>query len=53
MQLAPLITHYQDDLEQRYGEKLLPGHRRAMSAMLGCRTPHAARRPDPLGLPRL
>jgi hypothetical protein len=41
MQLASLIRCYQHDLEQRYGEQLLPGHRRAMNAMLGCRTPQA------------
>jgi len=38
MQLASLITQYQSDLEQRFGKRLLPGHRRALSAMLRCRT---------------
>jgi hypothetical protein len=41
MQLASLIRCYQDDLEQRYGDQLLPGHRRAMTAMLRCRTAQA------------
>lgn len=38
MELATLINQYRSDLEQRYGERLLPGHQRAMDAMLRCRT---------------
>jgi len=39
MELATIIHQYRSDLEQRYGERLLPGHRRALDAMLRCRTP--------------
>jgi hypothetical protein len=41
MELATIIHQYQGDLEQRYGNRLLPGHRRAMGAMLRCRTPRS------------
>lgn len=39
MELATIIHQYRDELEQRYGKQLLPGHRRAMDAMRRCRTP--------------
>lgn len=38
MELATLIDQYRGDLQQRYGDRLLPGHHRAMDAMLRCRT---------------
>lgn len=41
MHLASLISQYQSDLEQRFGKRLLPGHRRALSSMLRCRTPQS------------
>src|SRR5699024_8779338 len=41
MELATIIHQYRSELEQRYGHRLLPGHRRAMDAMLRCRTPQA------------
>lgn len=41
MKLAPLIAQYQDDLENRFGNQLLPGHRRTLAAILRCRTPQA------------
>ena len=41
MELATLIQQYRDELEQRYATRLLPGHRRAMDAMLRCRTPQS------------
>ncbi len=41
MHLASLIDQYHDDLEQAYGDRLLPGHRRALAAMLRCHTPQA------------
>jgi hypothetical protein len=41
MQLASLIRCNQDDLEHRYGDRLLPSQRHAMAALLRCRTPHA------------
>jgi hypothetical protein len=41
MQLASLIDQYLPALEAQYGDQLLPGHRRAISALLRCRTPDA------------
>jgi len=41
MTIASLIEQYQGELEQRFGARLLPGHRRALAAMLRCRTPGA------------
>jgi len=41
MQLAPLIAQYQQVLEERFGDRLLPGHRRALCAMQRCRTPQS------------
>jgi len=41
MQLASLLHQYQTDLTAKYANRLLPGHRRAMAAMLRCRTPAA------------
>jgi len=38
MELATIIHQYRTELEQRHGDRLLPGHRRAMDAMLRCRT---------------
>ena len=41
MELATIIHQCRSELEQRYGEQLLPGHRRALEAMLRCRTPQS------------
>ena len=41
MELATLIAQYRGALEQRHGDRLLPGHRRALAAMQRCRTPQA------------
>ena len=41
MELPAIINQYRSDLEQRYASRLLPGHRRAMDAMLRCRTPQS------------
>jgi len=41
MELATIIHQYRSDLEQGYRTRLLPGHRRAMDAMLRCRTPQS------------
>ena len=41
MQLASLLHQYQADLKSKYTHRLLPGHHRAMTAMLRCRTPAA------------
>ena len=41
MDLAPLIEQYLPALEARYGNRLLPGHRRAIDALVRCRTPEA------------
>ena len=38
MRLADLIEAFQSDLEARYGDQLLPGHRKALSSVLRCRT---------------
>lgn len=38
MQLASLVHQYQPELEAKYAARLLPGQRRAMAAMLRCRT---------------
>lgn len=39
--LASIIRRYRSDLESIHGHRLLPGHRRALDAMLRCRTPDA------------
>ena len=41
MNLASLIKQYRPALEARYGERLLPGHHRAIDAVVRCRTPEA------------
>jgi len=41
MDLATIIHQYRDELEHRYGHRLLAGHQRAMDAMLRCRTPQS------------
>lgn len=41
MDLASLIEQYRPALEARYGERLLPGHYRALDAILNCRTVEA------------
>ncbi len=38
MELADLIEQYLPALEQDYGSRLLPGHRKAIDAILRCRT---------------
>jgi hypothetical protein len=39
MELATIIHQYRAKLENRHGDRLLPAHRRAMDAILRCRTP--------------
>jgi hypothetical protein len=41
MTLATLFERYLPELEARYGDRLLPGHRRAISAIQRCRTADA------------
>lgn len=41
MEPAPLIEQYHNELEHQHGHRLLPGHRRALAAMLRCRTAQA------------
>ncbi len=41
MHLSTIIHQYRGELEQRHGDRLLPGHHRAMDAMLRCRTPQS------------
>ncbi len=38
IRLAELIEDFLPELESRYGSQLLPGHRKALSSMLLCRT---------------
>jgi hypothetical protein len=38
MRLAEVVEAFRPDLEARYGARLLPGHRRALDAILRCRT---------------
>ncbi len=38
IRLTDLIDDFQPELEARYGSQLLPGHRKALSSMLRCRT---------------
>jgi len=38
MRLAEVVEAFQTDLEARYGKRLLPGHRKALAAILRCRT---------------
>jgi len=38
MRLAEVVDAFRSDLEARYGTRLLPGHRKALSAILRCRT---------------
>jgi len=35
---ADIVLRYGDRLEHRYGQRLLPGHRRALEAIVDCRT---------------
>ncbi|MCC5887478.1 MAG: transposase [Gammaproteobacteria bacterium] len=39
--LASIIRRYRSNLEASHGHRLLPSHRRAIDAMLRCRTPDA------------
>ncbi len=41
MKIATLIAQYSDAFEQRYGQRLLPSQRHALTAMQQCRTPLA------------
>jgi hypothetical protein len=41
MELAPIIRQYRGDLEQHYGDRLLPGQHQAMRAISRCRTAQA------------
>lgn len=37
--LADIVREFNNDLEQQHGDKLLPGHRRALNAIARCRGP--------------
>lgn len=39
IRLAEVIQTFRPDLEQQYGDRLLPGHRHALDAIQRCRTP--------------
>ena len=41
MELACLLHQYQPELDSKYADRLLPGHRRAVGALQRCRTPDA------------
>jgi len=41
MRFATLIKEYQKPLEAKYGNQVLPGHKKAMAAIIRCRTPEA------------
>jgi len=39
IRLADIVLRYRDRLEQHYGNRMLPGHFRALDAIVDCRTP--------------
>jgi len=39
MEMAPIIHQYYDAFMIKHGDTVLPGHLKAMNAVLGCRTP--------------
>ncbi len=39
MKLKEIFVFYGDELEKKHGHRLLPGHRRAISDIIHCRTP--------------
>jgi hypothetical protein len=41
MQLALILDQYHDAFQAKYGSRLLPGHLRAIDAIIRCRTPEA------------
>jgi len=41
MRIATLFREYQQPFKAKYADRMLPGHRKAMAAMLRCRTPEA------------
>lgn len=41
MQMATLLKQYQHPFETKFANRILPGHRKAMAAMMRCRTPEA------------
>ena len=41
MQLASIIDQYHDAFKAEYGSRLLPGHLRAIDAIIRCRTPQS------------
>jgi len=41
MQLVYILHQYRDALQAKYGSRLLPGHLRAIEAIIRCRTPAA------------
>ena len=41
MQMAELFRQYQQPFEAKYAERILPGHKKAMAAIIRCRTPEA------------
>lgn len=41
MEISSIIQEYGDDFKTKYAAKLLPGHFKAINAMLRCRTPEA------------
>jgi hypothetical protein len=42
MLLSTLVKFFEDDLRERFGDQLLPGHERALQAMVNCRTEGSA-----------
>lgn len=44
MRLATIVDQYHDSFVAKYGTRLLPSHRRALGAILRCRTPGAGER---------
>lgn len=41
MQMATLFRQYQQPFETKYADRILPSHRRAIAAIIRCRTPEA------------
>ena len=41
MPLASILQHYRDAFLAKYASRLLPSHRKALYALLQCRTPEA------------
>jgi hypothetical protein len=43
MQLAALFREYQQAFEAKYADRMLPGHKKAIAAILRCRTPESGK----------